>query len=97
MGLIQNLAAIAIRNKVVGALRAECPAELTEALESLLADKAAVAAIQGLVASHLKSPAGITEPAILGLDVPAASKDLLAATPALVSYLVRTAVGKLTN
>ena len=97
MGLIQNLAAIAIRNKVVGALRAKCPADLTEALETLLADKAAVAAIQGLVAANLKSPAAITEAAILGLDVPAGSKELLAANPELVGYLVRTAIGKLTN
>lgn len=97
MGLIQNLAAIAIRSKVVGALRAECPAELTEALEQLLADKAAVAAVQGLVAANLKSPAGITESAIMGLDVAADIKELFAATPELVAYLVRTAVGKLTN
>jgi hypothetical protein len=97
MGLIQNLAAIAIRNKVVGALRADCPSELMEALEALLADKVAVAAIQGLVAANLKSPAGITDTAILGLDMPAGSKELLAANPELVNYLVRTAVGKLTN
>ena len=56
-----------------------------------------MAAIQGLVAANLKSPAAITEAAILGLDVPAGSKELLAANPELVGYLVRTAIGKLTN
>ena len=95
MGLIQNLAAIAIRNKVVGALREQCPESLKEALEVLLADKAAIAAIQSLVGANLKNPAGITEAAILGLEMPQSSHDLLVATPDLVAYLVRTAVGKL--
>lgn len=95
MGLIQNLAAIAIRNKVVGALRENCPADLKESLEQLLADKDAVAAIQGLVGANLKTPAGINAEAVLGLQMPQASADLLRATPALVDYLVRTAVSKL--
>lgn len=95
MGLLQNLAAVAIRNKVVGALRAGCPAELSEALETLLEDKAAVNAIQGLVAANLKTPAGINAAAVLGLEMPQTAKDLLVDTPALVDYLVRTAVSKL--
>lgn len=95
MGLLQNLAAMAIRNKVVGALRDGCPEDLKPALEALLADKQAVAAIQGLVGANLKTPCGITAAAICGLEMPAASKELLAATPELVDYLVRTAVGKL--
>lgn len=95
MGLLQNLAAVAIRNKVVGALREGCPADLSSALEQLLADKVAINAIQGLVGANLKSPAGINATAILGLEMPQASKDLLTATPALVDYLVRTAVSKL--
>ena len=78
MGLLQNLAAVAIRNKVVGALREGCPAALKDALESLLSDKAAINA-----------------ESIMGLTMPQESKDLLAATPALVDYLVRTAVSKL--
>ncbi len=95
MGLLQNLAAVAIRNKVVGALRADCPAELAGSLEQLLADKDAINAIQGLVGANLKTPAGINAEAILGLSMPQPAKDLLAATPALVDYLVRTAVSKL--
>ena len=95
MGLLQNLAAMAIRNKVVGALRDGCPEDLKPALEALLADKQAVAAIQGLVGANLKNPSGITAAAICGLEMPAASKELLATTPELVDYLVRTAVGKL--
>lgn len=95
MGLLQNLAAVAIRNKVVGALRDGCPADLKDALEKLLADKEAINAIQGLVGANLKTPAGINAEAILGLSMPQTAKDLLAATPALVDYLVRTAVSKL--
>ena len=95
MGLLQNLAAIAIRNKVVGALRDGCPADLKEALETLLSDKAAINAIQGLVGANLKTPSGINAGAILNLDMPQPSKELLVATPSLVDYLVRTAVGKL--
>lgn len=95
MGLLQNLAAIAIRNKVVGALRDGCPADLKDALETLLADKAAINAIQGLVGANLKTPSGINAAAIMQLEMPQQSKDLLAANPALVDYLVRTAVSKL--
>lgn len=95
MGLLQNLAAVAIRNKVVGALREGCPADLKDALESLLADKAAINAIQGLVGANLKNPAAINAESIMGLTMPQESKDLLATTPALVDYLVRTAVSKL--
>lgn len=95
MGLLQNLAAVAIRNKVVGALKESCPAELSRLLETLLADKAAINAIQGLVGANLKNPAGINAESILGLDMPQASKDLLASAPALVDFLVRTAVSKL--
>ena len=95
MGLLQNLAAVAIRNKVVGALRESCPEELKPALENLLADKIAINAIQGLVGANLKSPAAINAAAILSLEMPQPSKELLEATPALVEYLVRTAVSKL--
>lgn len=89
------MAAIAIRNKVVGALRDGCPADLKDSLEQLLADKEAVAAIQGLVAANLKSPAGINAEAVLALPMPQASADLLRENSALVDYLVRTAVSKL--
>lgn len=95
MGLLQNLAAVAIRNKVVGALRADCPADLKDSLEKLLADKDAINAIQGLVGANLKNPAGINAAAISALTMPQDSKDMLASTPALVDYLVRTAVSKL--
>lgn len=95
MGLLQNLAAVAIRNKVVGALKESCPDELKNALATLLEDKAAINVIQGLVGANLKNPAAINATAILGLEMPQSSKELLEATPALVDYLVRTAVSKL--
>ena len=46
MGLLQNLAAVAIRNKVMGNLRGNCPAGIKEQLETLLAHKEAVGIIQ---------------------------------------------------
>ena len=39
MGLLQNLAALAIRKKVVAALEANCPPSLKDALATLLGDK----------------------------------------------------------
>jgi hypothetical protein len=47
------------------------------------------------VGANLKTPAAINAESIMGLTMPQESKDLLAATPALVDYLVRTAVSKL--
>lgn len=92
---LQNLAAIAIRAQVVATLRAQCPADLKVALEDLLAHDSAVAKIQDLVAANLKTPAAITEDAILALDLPERARDLLTTTPALLTYLITTARTKL--
>ncbi len=95
MGLLENLAAIAIRSKVISALKENCPEPLQAPLAHLLADAKAVTAIQGLVASNLSNPAGITPQALLALPLPQDMRDLLENTPALVQYLVDTALSRL--
>lgn len=95
MGLLENLAAIAIRSKVIAALKENCPKPLHGPLQQLLNDQAAVAAIQGLVAGNLNNPAGITPAAVLALPFPAAIRQLLGSHPDLVHYLVDTAKARL--
>ena len=91
MGLLQNLAALAIRKKVVAALEANCPPSLKEALAELLADNGAVTAIQNFVMANLKSPAAITPDALKGLEVSPAIKALFESTPRLLIYLSKVA------
>ena len=91
MGLLKNLAAMAIRKKVVSALEANCPPSLRDALTTLLADNAAVTAIQNFVMANLKTPAAITPDALKGLEVPSAIRELFEATPRLLIYLSKVA------
>lgn len=91
MGLLQNLAAIAIRNKVISNLRANCPEGIKEALETLLADKEAVAILQNIVTEAMKTGAAIKADALTGQPFPPAIQQLLADTPKLVTYLVLAA------
>lgn len=91
MGLLQNLAAMAIRKKVVSALQANCPPSLKEALDKLLADSTAVAAIQNFVMANLKTPLSITPEALRNLELPPAIKTLFEETPKLVIYLSKVA------
>lgn len=95
MGLLENLAAIAIRSKVIAALKENCPETLQAPLQQLLDDPSAVAAIQGLVAGNLSNPAAITPAAVLALPFPAAIRQLLGNYPDLVHYLVDTAKARL--
>ena len=91
MGLLQNLAAMAIRKKVVSALEANCPPSLKEALDKLLADKEAGATIQNFVMANLKTPLSITPDALRGLAMPPALKALFEETPKLLIYLSKVA------
>lgn len=91
MGFLQNLAAVAIRTKVISTLRSNCPAALAEPLEKLLGDSSAVNAIQQLVSSCLRNPASFSAEAIRDLPLSSATTELLTNTPDLVNYLVRTA------
>lgn len=54
MGLLENLAAVAIRNKVIAILKQNCPSNLQSMLEQLLSNKEAITAIQGMIAGNLK-------------------------------------------
>lgn len=95
MNFLQQLAATAIRNQVVAALRADCPAELNEALETLLSDGAAVNTIRDFVMAHMKTPADITAAALTALPYADTTAALLQSTPALARYLADTAKAKL--
>ena len=91
MGLLQNLAAVAIRNKVMGNLRANCPEGIKEQLETLLANKEAVGIIQKFVTEAMKGGGRIQAEAVTTLPFPAEIQQLLADTPKLVTYLVLAA------
>lgn len=95
MGLLEQLAAAAIRNNVISSLRSNCPADLKDALEKLLADKEAVTAIQNLVMGAMKNPDRLSAEAVLALPYDEATAALLAETPALVEFLVQTAQAKI--
>lgn len=95
MGLLSNLAATAIRNKIVSELKGNCPQALQEALGKLLADKEAVSAIQGLVASCLSRSSAMSPQALLNLPFADNIKALLKQRPDLVQYLIQTALSRL--
>lgn len=95
MNLLKNLAALAIRKQVTGALRANCPESLRTALETLLADDQAVTAIQNHIASKLKDPAAITADSLLRLELPDTARRLLSDNGELLRYLVDTARSRL--
>ncbi len=91
MGLLQNLAAVAIRNKVMSNLRANCPEGIRNELETLLGNKEAVSIIQGFVTEAMKNGGKIQAEAVTSLPFPAEIQTLLASTPKLVTYLVLAA------
>lgn len=91
MGLLQNLAVIAIRNKVISNLRSNCPEGIKDALETLLSNKEAVSTIQNFVTDAMKSGTPIKLDSVTSLPFPAEIKQLLADTPKLVTYLAMAA------
>lgn len=95
MSFLKNLAALAISKQVTDTLRRNCPADLSAALEQLLSDQDAVAAIRDFIAAQLKTPDNITRDALLGLDLPDSARRLLSDSPALLDYLVDTARAKI--
>lgn len=95
MNFLQQLAATAIRNQVVAALRGNCPAALTASLEQLLADDAAVNAIRDFVMANLKNPAAINADSLKNLAYNEKTAALLQSAPALLTYLADTARAKL--
>ncbi len=95
MSFLKNLAALAISKQVTDTLRRNCPADLSAALEQLLSDQDAVAAIRDFIAAQLKTPDNITRDALLGLALPDSARRLLSDSPALLDYLVDTARAKI--
>lgn len=91
MGLLQQLAAVAIRNKVLAALRSHCPDSLRNDLEALLADAGAVDVIQHFVASALSHPESLTSDALLALPLPQEAGKLLSHNRELTDYLLSVA------
>ena len=91
MGLLQNLAAAAIRNRVVAELRARCPEGVKDALEQLLGSNDAVSAIQQWAMDARAGKAAVTEGTLLGLPLPEGIRTLLQGTPELRSFLLRVA------
>ncbi len=88
MGLLEQIAAAAIRNRMIAALRDKCPAPLKEPLENLLADKDAVAAFQKLATDARNGKAEVTAESIMALPLSDATTALLQQTPRLVKFLV---------
>ena len=95
MSFLKNLAALAISKQVTDTLRRNCPSDLSAALEQLLSDQDAVAAIRDFIAAQLKTPDNITRDALLGLALPDSARRLLSDSPALLDYLVDTARAKI--
>ena len=91
MGLLEQIAAAAIRNRMVAALRDRCPDSLKDELETLLADKDAVAAIQQLATAAHAGKAAVTQETLLALPLPEATATLLQGNPRLVQFLVMAA------
>ncbi len=88
MGLLQNLAAAAIRNRIVAELRSRCPEGVRDALEGVLSSKPAVAAIQQFAMDARAGKTAVTVDALLGLPLPEDVRSLLQNTPALCRFLV---------
>lgn len=95
MGLLQNLAAAAIRAKVITTLKENCPPPLQAGLEELLNSKESVALIQNLISSCFAHPSNLTLEALLALPFPPEIRQLLCEQPELVQYLIQTALSRL--
>ncbi len=91
MGLLEQLAAAAIRNRMLAALRDRCPAPLKEPLENLLSDKDAVSAIQQLATAAHAGKAEVTAESLLALPFSEATATHLQENPRLVKFLVMAA------
>lgn len=91
MGLMEQLAALAIRKKVSATLRENCPAELKSALEELLGNENAVSAIQGILTAGMKNPISLRPDSLKSQLMESAASAVLQQFPGLLDYLVQTA------
>lgn len=95
MGLMEQLAALAIRKKVSAELREHCPAELKGGLEELLSDDAFVSSVQNLLSAGRKNPAALTPDYMKSQLMESAAAVILQKFPGLTEYLVQTATALL--
>lgn len=91
MGLMEQLAAMAIRKKVSATLRENCPADLKSGLEDLLADEGAIGAIQKILTAGMKNPISLRPDSLKAQLLASAAAAALEKCPGLVDYLVQTA------
>ncbi len=91
MGLLEQIAAAAIRNRIIAGLRENCPAQLKEPMEALLADKDAIAAFQKLATDARAGKAEVTVESISALPLSEPTSTLLQEHPRLVKFLVMAA------
>lgn len=91
MGLMEQLAALAIRKKVSTTLRDNCPAELKVGLEELLGNENAVGAIQNILTTGMKNPLSLRPDSLRSQLAASAAAAILQKFPGLSDYLVQTA------
>ncbi|MBE6410877.1 MAG: hypothetical protein E7034_09835 [Akkermansiaceae bacterium] len=91
MGLMEQLAAMAIRKKVSATLRENCPVDLKSGLEDLLADEGAIGAIQKILTAGMKNPISLRPDSLKSQLLASAAAAILEKCPGLVDYLVKTA------
>ena len=91
MGLMEQLAALAIRKKVCATLRDNCPSDLKSGLEVLLADEKAVSAIQAILTAGMKNPLALRPDSLRTQLLGSGAAAALEKSPGLVDYLVETA------
>ena len=96
MGIFQFFKSLAVRNKVVSNLRANCPDGIKTELEALLADKTAVSIVKNIMIEAVKNGGKIKPDAVTSQPFPDSIKKLLADTPKLLTYIVLAArmIGK---
>ncbi len=87
MGLLEQIAAAAIRKRIISGLRDTCPERLREPLETLLADPSAISAIQTYAMAAMKNKEKITTAGLLALEFSQSIATLLQENPALVRFL----------
>lgn len=91
MGLMEQLAAMAIRKKVSATLRENCPVDLKSGLEDLLADEGAISAIQKILTAGMKNPISLRPDSLKAQLLASAAAAILEKCPGLTDYLVKTA------
>ncbi len=91
MGLFHSLTSFFVRKKIIKNLVANCPADLKEALQSIMADKAAAGIIGQFLMDAMKNGGKVRAEAVTALPFSATVQGQLAATPKLATYIALAA------